>query len=106
MATGILGTADLSAGANTTLYTCPADTFTIATVGFVNRGTTAATVRLSVSDTATPSNAEYLEYEATILPNNVLERTGIAMQADKILVVRSSSANVNALAMGIETSSV
>jgi len=106
MATGILGNADLSAGANTTLYTCPADTFTIATVSVVNRGTSAVQVRLAVCDTGTPNNSEYLEYEASILPNNVLERTGIAMQANKLLVVRSSASNVNALAMGIETSAV
>ena len=106
MATGILGSADLSAGANATLYTCPADTFTIATVSIVNRGTTAIQVRLAVCATSTPANDEYLEYEATILPSNVLERTGIAMQAAKLLVVRSSSTNVNAVAIGIETSAV
>jgi hypothetical protein len=106
MATGILGTSDLSAGADTTLYTCPVDTFTVAAVNMVNRGTDPITVRVAVCDASTPTNAEFIEFEATILPKNVLERTGIVMQAGKLLVVRSSANTCSAVAMGIETSSV
>ena len=55
MATGILGTADLTAGADTTVYTVPADTFAVTSVSFCNRGNSAITVRLAVcvADTAT-----------------------------------------------------
>jgi hypothetical protein len=106
MATGILGTADLGAGTDTTLYTVPADTFTVAAVNMVNRGTDPITVRVAVSDAGAPTNDEFLEYEATILPNNVLERTGIVLQAGKLLVVRSSASSCSAVAMGIETSTL
>ena len=51
----------------------------------------------------TQSNAEYIEYDADILANGVLERTGIVMDASKILVVRADSTDVTALAYGIET---
>ena len=37
MATGILGTADLAAAANATVYTVPADTFSVVTVNITNR---------------------------------------------------------------------
>ncbi len=51
MATGILGTADLSAAANTTVYTVPADTFAVITVNVTNRN--------SASRDGTGSNISY-----------------------------------------------
>jgi hypothetical protein len=104
MATGRLGTADLSAAADTTLYTVPATTFSVVTVSLCNRGGTNALVRIAVCDTATPGTDEYIEYDATVLPKGVLERTGIVLDAGKLLVVRSSAASVTAVAYGIETS--
>lgn len=103
MATGRLGTANLSAATNATLYTCPATTFAVVTVSVVNRSNSAVTCRLSLSTTTTPANDEYLEYDTEILPKGVLERTGIVMDAGKNLVVWTSTANCSAVAMGIET---
>lgn len=105
MATGILGTpSDLAATTNTTIYTVPATTFAVATVSIVNRSATAVTVRLAVAAASTPTNAEYLEFGVSLGANSVLERTGIVMQAGKLLVVYSSATSVNAVAYGIETS--
>jgi hypothetical protein len=104
MASGVLGTpADLAAGTYTTLYTVPASTFAIASVSVVNRSNTALTVRLAVAAVSTPTNAEFIEYDSTIAPKGILERTGIVMQAGKLLVVYSSAVNCNALVFGIET---
>lgn len=105
MASGILGTpADLTiAGQYTTLYTVPANTFAVASVSIVNRSNTALTIRLACSTLATPTNAEFIEYDSTIAPKGILERTGIVLQAGKLLVVYSSAVNCNAVVFGIET---
>jgi hypothetical protein len=106
MATGRLGASDLAAATLTSVYTVPADTFTVATLSICNRNATAITIRIAVAAAATPTNAEYIEYDSTIAANGVLERTGIVLDTGKILVVRSSITNVSAVAMGIETSTV
>ena len=64
MATGRLGIADLSAAADTSLYTVPADTFAVVTVSLCNRSTGTRSVRIAVASAATPTNAEYIEYDA------------------------------------------
>jgi hypothetical protein len=103
MATGRLGTADLSAATLATVYTVPATTFTVATVSVVNRGAGAATIRIALASSATPTDAEWLEYDVSLSAKGVLERTGIVMDTGKLLVVRSSAVGVNVVVYGIET---
>ncbi len=103
MATGRLGAADLSAATNTSLYTCPASTFSVVTVSVVNRGSTAASIRMAIASSSSPSNAEWIEYDTSLAAKGVLERTGLVIDAGKILVVYSSAVSVNAVCYGIET---
>ena len=106
MATGRLGSADLAATTLTTLYTCPATTFTVTSVSICNRTASPITVRIALASAATPTNAEYIEYDVTVAANQVLERTGIVMDAGKLIVVRASATGISAVAYGIETTTV
>ena len=103
MPTGRLGANDLAAATNTTVYTVPSDTFSVVTLSICNRGNQAVAVRVAVSAAATPTAAEWIEYDTEVLGKGVLERTGIVMDAGRLLVVYSSGANVSAVAFGIET---
>jgi hypothetical protein len=102
MAGKILGQAAPSAATLTTVYTVPAATVTVFNVNIVNRGPTAAAVRIAISATATPTNAEYIEYDAVIPVNGVLERGGLVAQATKNVVVYSSIAGTSVSVYGYE----
>ena len=107
MATGRLGTANITTTADTTIYTVPASTFSVVTVNICNRNSsTAATIRVAICNSATPAANEYIEYDTSIVASGVLERTGLVMDTGKILVVQVSSATptISVVAMGIETS--
>jgi hypothetical protein len=103
MATGRLGTADLAAATNTTVYTCPVDTFAVVTISVCNRAATAATIQIAIASSATPGNAEYIEFNTSLSANGVLERTGVVLDAGKLIVVRSSAISVSTVVYGIET---
>ena len=106
MATGLLGQAAPNAAQYTTLYTVPATTFTVLGLSLCNRGSSTVSVRVALATAATPTNSEFIEYNAEIGANGVLERTGIMMNANKLLVIYASNANVSASAFGIETSTL
>jgi len=108
MATGLLGQAAPNAAAYTTLYVVPATTFTVLGLSLCNRGSTTVSVRVALAAAATPAanGSEFIEFNAEIGANGVLERTGIMMNANKLLVIWASNANVSASAFGIETSTL
>jgi hypothetical protein len=102
MASGILGQASPAATTNTTVYTVPASTTATFSISICNRDTAACTVRLAIAATATPGNSEWIEYEASILGNGVLERTGLVAGAGKLVVAYSSSATTSISIYGFE----
>jgi hypothetical protein len=111
MATGILGTSNLSATTNTTVYTVAGSTFAVVTVSICNRSASTISVRLAASTTTTlaasggtPALADYLEYGTQVLANGVLERSGIVLEAARNIVVYSSAVDVSVVVTGIETS--
>ena len=105
MATGRLGGFDLTTTSATSVYTCPASTFSVVSVSICNRSASAVTIRLALTTTgSTPANADYLEYDSSLSANGVLERTGIVMTAANQLVVTAGTGNVvSVIVVGIET---
>jgi hypothetical protein len=107
MPTGRLGAANITSTANTTVYTVPATTFSVVSVNIANRSNSAAPlIRLAVSVTSTPDVSEYIEYDSALVANGVLERTGIVMDAGKLLIVQTPTATpaLSVVVYGIETS--
>ncbi len=102
MASGTLGQSSLSATTDTVVYTVPSSKVASMSINLVNRTGVAVTVRLAVAANTTPTNAEYLEYDATIPANGVLERTGIVASANKKIVAYASAASVSINVYGFE----
>lgn len=103
MASGILGQSALLATTNTTVYTVPSATTASFTVSICNRNSTAVAIRLAVAASSSPTTAEWVEYDATVPSNGVLERTGIVAQATKQVVAYSDSSGVSVSVYGFET---
>ena len=102
MATGRLGVADLAATTDTSVYTVPASKVATCNVSVCNRNATAVTVRLALCASATPAATEYIEYGTSIPANGVLERTGLVLDAAKILVAYGSGTGISVVVWGFE----
>jgi len=98
----ILGTAQPAANTLATLYEVPTGRRTVLNVAACNQGATAATVRLALSATGTPSNSEFIEFDVSLAAAEVLERTALSLAAGQRVLVRASSASVSFNAWGIE----
>lgn len=104
MATGRLAASDLSAATLTTVYECPTNTYTVASISICNRSSSATNISLAIADADTPLSGEYIEFETNLLSKNVLERTGMVLSAGQRIVALSSEASISAVVVGIETS--
>lgn len=105
MATGRLGNTQLTTSA-APLYTVPTGYYSVFNISFTNTSTSSVTIRLALTTNGTsPSTQEYIEYDTTILGKGVFERTGLVLDAGKIVSgLASTGAVVNVTIYGIETS--
>ncbi len=103
MASGILGQAAPSASTNTSVYTVPASTLAVVNINVLNRsGANPVDVRIALATGNSPANSEYIEYDVTVPAKGVVERTGIALNAGKIVVVYCSTGDTSVSVYGLE----
>lgn len=102
MAYGTLGQVAPVANTNTVVYTFPGNTVTTVNINVCNRGAVSGTIRIAISDTSTPEDKDYIEYDALVIAKGVLERTGIVVSGGKKIVVNcnSSTFSVNVYGFG------
>jgi len=103
MANGRLGAVTLTQNTNATVYTVPADTFSVITINVCNKLGTTAKVRVALASADTPVAGEYIEHDTDLLPYGVLERAGVVLDAGKKVVVYSNSTDTDVVVYGIET---
>jgi hypothetical protein len=106
MATGRLAVPQqLAAATNTTVYTIPTGYYSVFNVSFTNTSASSVTIRLAMAATSSPGTAEWIEYDTVILGKGVFERTGLVLDAGKLVVAYASAGSaVNVTVYGIETS--
>jgi hypothetical protein len=94
----VLGQSAPSATTATTLYTVPSATeAVISTITVANRGSSAATYRISIRPNgATQANEHYIAYDASLPANDTIALTlGLTMDAADVMTVYASSASVS-----------
>lgn len=102
MAIGTLGQSAPLATTNTLVYTATTGTTGTITINICNRGNNSASVRLAISDSTSPENKDYIEYDAVVPAFGVLERTGVVITGGKRLIAYCSTANFSINVYGFE----
>jgi hypothetical protein len=101
MASGTLGQANLAAATNTSIYTATATPSTF-NVSMTNSTGFPIAVNLAIAAAATPTAAEYIEYQTVIPGNSVLERGGLVCTSGKIVVAYATLAGISVNIYGYE----
>ena len=103
MATGRFGAYDLTANTAQSLAQGETDRFTACSISLCNRNNVAVKVGIAITDTVNSiALNEYIDKDVELLPNTVLERTGVAIKAGQYITVQADGARVSATAWGIE----
>lgn len=102
MAGKLLGQAAPAATTLTTVYTVPVATAAVFNVSITNTTGSPIAVRLAIAATATPTLGEYIEYDAVLAGNGVLERGGLVANAAENVVVYASFVGLSVSVYGYE----
>ena len=104
---GKLGSGSILPATNKVIYTVPDDIeFASLNINIVNTSLIDARVRVAISNTTTYSLKDFVEYDAILLPNGVLERTGFICSTGEIITVFTDVPGVVARIHGLEESIV
>lgn len=117
MASGRVASTQLTAGNIATIgsavYTVPPGFYGVYNISFTNTANTSVFIRLAISSSSTSGGigaSEYYEYNTTVAPYGVFERTGLVALGGAVtgstpyIYASSSGSAVNVNIYGIETS--
>lgn len=100
----ILGKVKPNAAENTVLYVVPALTEAVVNLKIANQSATESAIRVAfVSSGAALAATDYVLYGYSLLGNQSLDISGIALAAGDFIVVYSANATVSFVATGLET---
>ena len=106
MASGILGQSAPTASTDTSVYTVPASTLSVVNINVLNRsGSNPVNVRIALAASGSPTSTEYIEYDVTVPAKGVVERTGLALNSGKLVVVYCSTSDTSVSVYGLEQAS-
>lgn len=90
----------------TLLYTVPSNYYGVYNISFTNTTSSNINIRLVIgtSTTSSVNASEIFEYQTTVVPYGVFERTGIVVTAGLNIIASSTGSAVNVNVYGIETS--
>ena len=91
----------IAANADTKIYTCPSGAASI-NFNVVNRGQGEAVVNVAITQAASPTAADYIEYGVTIPGGGILERSALVVGAGDQFFVRSNVAGCTVRVYGFE----
>lgn len=99
LAKGILGGTAISK-----VYTVPSNVeYVITELLFINKGTSAQTVTVYVTNNTLPTYEDSVEYNASIIPGGILERSCISLKKGESMFISCTSSDVIYRLTGIDS---
>ena len=96
MATGRFGAYDLTANTAQSLAQGETDRWTACSVSLCNRNNVPVNVGIAITDTVNAiSGLEFIDEGVELLPNTVLERTGIAIKAGQFITCIANGSRIS-----------
>jgi hypothetical protein len=103
MASGRFGAYDLSSNTAQSVAQGETDRFTACSISLCNRNNVPVKVGIAITDAVNAITLdEYIDKDVELLPNTVLERTGVAIKAGQFITCIADNTRVSAVAWGVE----
>ena len=99
---GKLGSANLSAGVMTLLYTAPVGKVPTVSARVANRNPFAIRSTIAIGAGASPVEADYVAFNVEIEPYGIFESSGMPMSAGEKVWVSADNDNVSVRVSGFE----
>lgn len=97
-----LAAVDCGAATNESVYTVPTNRRAAVTLSLCNRTSEQLDVRVALAASGTPTNAEWIEYDALVPSGGGIERSGLLLGASQRIVVRAGATGISAVVWGVE----